>query len=286
MNLPIELVEQVALYVDRSCLLSLALVNSSMNAVALRLLYRHIHATTPDLVTVLADRPALAHCVRTLRVTMADTAKLACALSAMSQLRQLELSVPEDSSFVLANACCPNLTRFAATFALDSHVFEFIARSPLITELELDSLSLPVQRPLQLAHLVHFAGSSHIANLIHNASLQSVHITSGELSVALIDALPATVSVLAASTSLPPIQLLHKLAKSLPCLIYLRVLSTYTFQHLPDFENIANALADLQHLEAFELSGMHWDHQRVWQSKPLDVVPHHDDVASDLFYQY
>lgn len=41
------------------------------------------------------------------------------------------------------------------------------------------------------------------------------------------------------------------------------------------YENVAQALAALPNLQAFELSGMHWgslmeeDTERVWQSKPF-----------------
>jgi len=77
-------------------------------------------------------------------------------------------------------------------------------------------------------------------------------------------------------------------------------MTTYHFMHAPAvgfMDQVANALATLPDLTAFELSGMHWGSskradngsKRVWQSSPLgNTFNRSEDVAvnPEVFLQY
>lgn len=322
--LPQELLDAVAGNLEPCNLASFARVSSFCHPVAQRLLYRNL-IIAPQLhnysvVFTLVKKPALARHVRSFRITIqSDTPlfrafyrQLAVALSLMTELTALDVFVPEKTSWMLQASQTPRLHHFASSFSFDSHVARFIEHTARLRELELDSIiphTTPVN-PLVVPNLAHFVGSSQLAELIvPGRPIESIHLTSGDCTNTTIDALAAstaTVTVLGASTSSPPLPLLERLSKSVPHLVYLRVMSTYNFSEAPDvlfYENIAHALAALPHLQAFELSGMHWnsrkhDEERVWQSKPLNVdigteEPNspednalENDVASDLFYQY
>jgi len=110
----------------------------------------------------------------------------------------------------------------------------------------------------------------------------------------------ANVLVLGATASTPPVPLLQSIARHLPHLAYLRIMTTYHFTNAPAagfMDQVANALAALPDLTAFELSGMHWGSskreedgsKRVWQSAPLgNTFSRSEDPAinSDIFLQY
>ncbi|KAI0829492.1 hypothetical protein BC628DRAFT_1315399 [Trametes gibbosa] len=77
--------------------------------------------------------------------------------------------------------------------------------------------------------------------------------------------------VMSAITSAPPAPLLEALALAYPNLVCLRLMTTHALWDLPDlafYSRIANTLATLPHLTAFELSGMHWQSRRKSSEPP------------------
>jgi len=135
-----------------------------------------------------------------------------------------------------------------------------------------------------MPHLIQFIGSARAARaIVPGRPLQSIHLNEGDLveeDVACLAQANANVLVLGATASTPPVALLESIARHLPHLAYLRIMTTYHFTHAPEIgfmDQVANALSTLPDLTAFELSGMHWGSskraddgsKRVWQSAPL-----------------
>ncbi|KAF4602295.1 hypothetical protein EYR40_005500 [Pleurotus pulmonarius] len=328
--IPAELRDRVCAFLPKNDLLALAATSSLFLPVAQRRLYRHL-AVSPaahnlQLITVLARNPRLARLVRTLAVNVPHGAALlnafyrdlAAALSLMTELIDLEICIDPAASWVLShtpNTIFARLTRFSSTFPFDSHVTNFLERIPALTELELDpdpvsshTESIAPLSPSILSALNEFTGPSHVARaVVPGRPVQSIHITSGDLTTETVQTLKAAtadVVMLCASTSAQPVPFLQSLTLHLPRIEYLRLMTTYTFTEAPDaafYESVANALNTLPALVTFELSGMHWGSyttpqegdKRVWQSQPLtadspseaDLVID-DDLYFDEFFAY
>ncbi|ETW84347.1 hypothetical protein HETIRDRAFT_241295, partial [Heterobasidion irregulare TC 32-1] len=158
--LPTELIDAVAQNLDTPALVALARTASPLYPVARRLLYRNL-ALSPlahnlVLVPVLAARPHLARFVRTFSLVLPSSSvlfppfyrALASALAAMTQLTDLDLHIDPDVTWVLASApLYPRLSHFAASFPLDLHTAHFLARTPALEHLQLDSDPLPPPTP-------------------------------------------------------------------------------------------------------------------------------------------
>lgn len=347
--IPAELRDRVCAFLPKNDQLALAATSSAFLPVAQRRLYRHL-AVSPaahnlPVIAVLARNPQLARLVRTLSVNVPHGAgllnafyrDLATALSLMTELIDLEMSIDPAASWVLShtrNTMFSRLTRFSSTFPFDSHVTNFLERIPALTELELDpdpvsshTETIAPLSPSILSALSEFTGPSHVARaVVPGRPVQSIHITSGDLTTETVQSLKAATAdivMLCASTSAQPVPFLQSLTLHLPRIVYLRLMTTYTFTEAPDavsfflsnccsspsliasiqafYESVANALNTLPALVTFELSGMHWGSyttpqegdKRVWQSQPLtadspseaDVVID-DDLYFDEFFAY
>jgi hypothetical protein len=244
----------------------------------------------------------------------------------MTEVTSLELFVGSNASWVLlgTHGCVfTRLQRFACSFPLDSHVVDFLGNTESLLELEVDGISSPLSPPLptlpvaSVPLLCEFKGSSHAATaIVPGRPVQSIHLNSGDLTgddVAILARSTAHVAILGTTTSSLPVPLLQSLALHLPDLVYLRLImmTTFNFPEAPDavslssryshnvlkqfsqtFQNIANALALLPNLRAFELSGMPWgsslktaeNEGRIWQSQPLTNGPLDGDLHPDLFF--
>ena len=332
-NLPVELLDTICSHVPRPGLAALSQTSRSLHPVAQRVLYRRLSVSpfyrNLDVLTTLASRPDVAFFVRSISINLdtslpvlhASHTLLATALSHMPELTSLDMCINPHASWVLTElSTYPRLHRLACSFTLDSNVADFLTKTPSLQELELNtpaifhpsvlSSSLPLPA---IPSLRQFFGSSETARVIvPGRPLESIYLNSGELAEEDIKCLAngtARVRIFAATTrSLPNplLDLLDLLARHLPHVVYLRIMTTHTFPTAPDvvsdsflkipkisltetfpeqafYEQVANRLAALSDLSAFELSGMHWgsrrgSDKRVWHSHPL-ATAHSDGTA-------
>lgn len=316
-TLPVELIDNIIQNVFPTDLVAISRTCSALCPVALRFLYRHISVShwscNINVVATLAERPDLAHCVRSFSITTSAFSHyhlLANALSSMTEIVSLNLLIDSSASWVLKNnVTYHQLQQFTCTFPLDSIVAEFLGNTPALLQLQIDSIpcmphvlsSLPTTA---IPHLVHFIGSAHAARaIVPGRPVESIHLNEGDLAeedIASLAQASADVLLLGATASTPPVPLLESIARHLPHLVYLRITTTYHFTHAPAvgfMEQVANALAALPDLSTFELSGMHWGsstrgddgNKRVWQSAPLgNTFNRSEEVAidSEIFLQY
>jgi hypothetical protein len=212
----------------------------------------------------------------------------------MTEATSLNILVDSSASWVLEkagqNVTYHRLQQLTCAFPFDSNVAQFLVKAPALLELEVDSMPfepsppIPSLSPTTIPHLIQFIGSARAARaIVPGRPLQSIHLNEGDLveeDVACLAQANANVLVLGATASTPPVALLESIARHLPHLAYLRIMTTYHFTHAPEIgfmDQVANALSTLPDLTAFELSGMHWGSskraddgsKRVWQSAPL-----------------
>ncbi|KAF7985216.1 hypothetical protein HWV62_7848 [Athelia sp. TMB] len=327
-TLPVELIDNILQNVQAPDLAALALTCISLSPVAQRLLYRDITVSAwshnTKVVATLAKRPDLAIFVRSFSITTttqplvfaAFHRLLATALSSMTELTALSLNLADSStSWILEKAAqfsYNRLHQFTASFPLDQNVVNFLEKTPNLIELEVDSIrcpepASPVATLLSttIPHLAQFVGSVRAAKMIvPGRPLESIHLSEGDLvyeDVADFSRATGRVLVFSATASTPPVPLLESVAHCLPHLAYLRIMTTYQFTQAPKpgfMDQVANALATLPDLTAFELSGMQWgsskreddSSKRVWQSAPLTTAfIRPDDAiidAEEVFLQY
>jgi hypothetical protein len=325
-TLPVELVDNIIKNVSPTDLVAFSQTSSSLCPVAQRLLYRHISVSPWSrnicAVATLAKRPDLAHYVRSFSITTAALPPLfpafyrllAKALSGMTEVISLNLLIDSNASWVLEkagqNVTYHRLQQFNCAFPLDITVTEFLSKTPMLLQLEVDSIpclpSLPIPSvpATTTPHLVQFIGSARAARaIVPGRPLESIHLNEGDLmeeDLACLARANADVLVLGATASASPVPLLECIARHLPRLAYLRIMTTYHFTHAPAagfMDQVANALAALPDLTAFELSGMHWGSskradggsKRVWQSTPLGTTFNRSEdvtIDSDVFLQY
>ena len=140
--LPVELLDAICHRAQPTDLAVLSRTCSSISPVAQRHLYRHLSVSAASrnlqAVVTLAKRPELARNMRTfsLRAGCATLFQpflrlVGMALSCMTELVDLGLFVDPDASWILSQVCCPypRLTRFSSSFALDTHVAEFLSKT-------------------------------------------------------------------------------------------------------------------------------------------------------------
>jgi hypothetical protein len=259
-TLPVELVDHIIQNVLPADLVALCRTSSSLGPVAQRLLYRRISISfwsrNINVVATLAKRPDLAHCVRSFSITTlafpplfpAFYRLLATALSGMTEVTSLNLLIDSSASWVLKHATERNgtyyrLQQFTCAFSLDHIVAEFLDNTPALLQLEVDSVpSLPPSPILSLPstaipHLVQFVGSARAARaIVPGRPVESIHLNEGDVveeDIASLARANANVLVLAATASTPPVPLLESIARHLPHLAYLRIMTTCHFTHAP-----------------------------------------------------
>jgi hypothetical protein len=261
-TLPVELVDSIFKNVAAPDLVALSSTCSSLCPVAQRLLYRHITISAwshnINAVPTLAKRPDLALFVRSFTITTAAMSPLfpafyhllATAMSGMTELTSLNILVDSSVSWVLEkagqNVTYHRLRQLTCAFPFDSNVARFLAKAPALLELEVDSIpyepstSIPIPSlsPTTIPHLNQFIGSARAARVIvPGRPLQNIHLNEGDLvedDVACLAQANANVLVLGATASTPPVALLESIARHLPHLVYLRIMTTYHFTHAPE----------------------------------------------------
>ncbi|KAF9485385.1 hypothetical protein BDN70DRAFT_927630 [Pholiota conissans] len=304
MALPTELLDHIASFVPHRHLPALASASARLCHVAQRRLFRHIalDARTLRAVLVLARCPHLARHVRSFALRIPPDAqllrafylKLQRALSNMSALTDLDLSLDHAASWVLCTPHAPvfpRLARFASAFRLDAHVAEFLNKTPALRELEIDAATpdaLRVLRPDALPLLAQFTGASDAAQLlVPTRPVEHIHLISGDFTEELATTLArsaAPILVLAAATSSHSVSLIGTLTRCMDRLVHLRIVTTYNFEDAPDtsyFANVADALTSLPDLQSCEIWGVHWissqkslhDERKVWESESFNTAP-------------
>lgn len=256
--LPIELIDHLTAFVATADYVALSQVNTRFYHVVQRHLYRHVHVddTNTACVLTLGRKPHLARNVRTFAVRLNPFSKpsllsswyrqLHCAISHMSELTSLEMSIDQAASWVMqtpSDAAYPRLRRFVSSFHLDDHVAHFLNKADALLDLEIDSLntySLPVVslRANAIPLLQHFTGSSHAAQVIvPSRPVGHIHLNSGDLTEDVADSLAkstAPILVLAAATSSHSVSLIGTLTRCMNHLMHLRIVTTYNFSDAPD----------------------------------------------------
>lgn len=256
-SLPVELLDNILQYTASPELVALSRTCSSISPVALRLLYRHIvispWSRNISAVTTLAKKSDLAHFVRSFSITTAAFPPLfpafyrllASALSRITEVTSLNLLIDSGASWILGdNITYPRLQQFNCSFPLDSIVTEFLARTPALLQLEVDSLPCVPSSPIPtlpvatIPHLVQLVGSPRaVRAIVPGRPLESIHLSEGDLieeDLACLAKGTADVLLLGATASTPPVPLLESIARHLPHLAYLRIMTTYHFTQAPE----------------------------------------------------
>jgi len=258
--LPAELLDNICHHAPLPDLVALSRTSSLFYTLTQRLLYRHISidstSTSLAVVLTLARKPHVARHVRTFAIRLDPYTttvlhsyyrRLREALSNMSQLTSLDMSVDPTASWVLrmrSDVKFLRLQHFASSFPLDSHVAHFLCRAEAIRQLEVDSFPIsdpiaPSSLPVTATpHLSCFIGSSQAAQaVIPGRPVEEIHLNSGDMTEDVVRGLAkstASVLLLGASTSSLPLPLLGTLAELMPQLKYLRMMTAYNFLDAPD----------------------------------------------------
>ncbi|EAU84572.1 hypothetical protein CC1G_00091 [Coprinopsis cinerea okayama7 len=314
-TLPFELLHAIADSVDdRRDLVALARCCSILNAVANRVLYRHISLTANKnplaVANVLEQNPHLARHVRSFAIVVPPTfsppthaySSLANALAHMLNIESLKLTLDPALSWVLPtapNLAFPRLRDFTSLFPLDHNTSAFLAKTPALLSLELNHDLTPASSPAplpasSLPRLQSFAGSSQAAQaIVPGRPVSSISMHSGDLTEFVLHSLAkstAAVSFLDATTASLPLPLLETMAIAIPELQELRLATTYNLWdewfNTPFIQNIKNALISMDNLKTAEVSGMLWrwlnKEGRVLANEPqLPASNDDDDLGSN-----
>lgn len=259
-DLPIELLDAICQNVLPTDLVALSRTSSFIYPVAQRLLYRHLSVSPAShnlaVVVTLSKRPGIARFVRSFAISLDAYSpvfpsfyrRLATALTYMSELTSLDLFIDASANWVLQAAAAasiyPRLHHFACSFPFDTHVVDFLNRADALLELEVDSIPVSHPPPIPLLpltsipRLIQFTGSSQAAvAIVPGRPVESLHLNSGDLTEEDVDRLSKSTSrivVLGSTTTEQPVPLLESLSQKMPYLVYLRIMTMYTFFKAPD----------------------------------------------------
>jgi len=314
---PAEILDNICLHLPDTDLVSIASVNTTFTTISQRILYRHIVSSVltdadPGVVKTLASRPDISQYVRSFSLTFrGDHAfqfhpYLSSALASMTGLESLDLLIGSDNSSVL-RSCCNylRLRHFSCSFAFDQNLADFLQRTPNIVELELHSASASESSSVVLSstcipRLAHFLGPSCVAELVvPGRPVQALFLSSGLLTESILSQLVRSTSpvvLLDAILNTELITCLDAIARYLPSLSYLRLMSVLPFDGHPDtafFDHVAKILHKMPDLTSFEFSGMNWSSfthtnslsggKRFWQLRPPSpTFPSLDMRSEDL----
>ncbi|KDQ64819.1 hypothetical protein JAAARDRAFT_145966 [Jaapia argillacea MUCL 33604] len=322
-TLPFELLDGICQNLCPADLVSLARTSSWLCPASQRFLYRHVSvspwARNISVVATLAKRRDIAATVRSFSIVIDDGRTspfpafyqlLARALSGMTRLTSLSLLIDPNASWVLDSSLGTHTTyhhlrHFTCSFPLDSHVAHFLAETPTLIELQVDSAPTSSHHPCaslpstSIPNLNQFIGSATAAKeIVPGRPVETVHLYNGELTEESIGDLArstAPIAALGAMTRMAPVTVLDTLARHIPSIAYLRLMAVDDFSVLPTsefYEQVAAKLAGLPELSTFELCGIHWGSfkrdeghdRRVWQAGPLSsvVVPERDGEESNI----
>lgn len=273
-NLPLDILHALCAFLDTSSLLNLSRTHSVFYPYTQRNIYRHVAISSlPNAVRcikTLHNNPDFALFVRSFSLRIDANAallgafvdNLASVLVDMSNLASLDLVLPPAASRVLASSSprlarlhpdrSPSyhrLSRFSSNFGLDASLCTFLARTPALKELQLGDaaattavlpLAQPAASPLPvdaLPNLALFTGSCSDATIIvPGRPLESVHLYSGDLDEAVLDALARSstpITIFGSLTNSLSPSILHALASSLPHLQHLRIMTMYHSSNHP-----------------------------------------------------
>lgn len=247
MSIPLELIDQVCLYVPLDDLCRVARSSSVLCAVAQRFLYQDVSIDSRSLALTLtlANKPHIARHVRAFTIALAPGATLlpayfralTTAISHMHEIVSLSIALPERLSRVLLThqgTVFPSLRRFQASFALDPHLIQFLGKAPGLRSLTLDQTihvhNTEIPSSL-LPNLTSFSGSSHAAQtLVPGRPVSTIFLTSGDLTLEVVSDLAkssAPIATLDGTTTLLPLPILESLSASMPELENIRLTTTY-----------------------------------------------------------
>lgn len=246
------------------------------------------------------------------------------AIQGMRHVTDLEVHIDSSLSWVLFDHArsldlthYPNLESFSCSFPLDTNVTRFLEGTPSLQSLQVAaSPDAAVLAKTAIPFLTTYTGPACLLPQLLGSRPVTTLFLSGDLSVEDVESLAGTSSVpqpadgpergsasapemhrietLSAITSAPPVAVIAALTRACPNLTSLRVITTCPFWETPDtafYGQIANALASLRALGAFELGGMQWEFrpktvapadrclQKEWLSPP--VSPRSADVAAN-----
>ncbi|KAI0092822.1 hypothetical protein BDY19DRAFT_1024845 [Irpex rosettiformis] len=248
-------------------------------------------------VNTLASRPHLSPLVRKFSLTIEDDAadldqkyyvRLSQALRSLQDVTSLELHIDANLSWVLPKSSSyPHLRHFSCSFGLDKDVTMFLTRTPALRSLQLAAESpncCPLPRSA-VPNLISYTGPPNLLpQLLPARPLNSLHL-SGDLTIEDIEhftdaptptathphcrdrwSTPTTsgadaIETLSTITSAHPVSVIEALAGACPNLVSLQLIASYAFWQAPDITfctRVSAALSHLRHLNAFELSGIHW----------------------------
>jgi hypothetical protein len=321
---PPELLDSICNHLPTPDLLSLASANYTLNAIAQRTLYRNISITPAtnglSLLSTLAARPHTAAHVRTFSVTVHNErphnfySLLAKALKQMTELTSLTLFLDPDASWVLnSEARYLNLTSFSSSFPLDSHLVDFLSRTPTVIDLQVGSalpsndqseINLP---PTSIPNLVRFTGPHNAARLVVPQrpieALFLSQVISDDSLFAQLSLSKSNITIFDAVVSLGLLPCVTAISQAMPSLHYLRLMTVAPLDENFDpvrrhplefafkrshslfffiqslYQQLSDALGSMSALASFEYSGMNWtcwndsDSKRVWQSSPPTPNP-------------
>ncbi|GJE84607.1 hypothetical protein PsYK624_006830 [Phanerochaete sordida] len=227
------------------------------------------------------------------------------AIQGMRHLTDLEVHIDSSLSWVLFDLTrspdlthYPNLASFACSFPLDDTVARFLEGTPSLQSLQVAaSPDCAVLAKPAIPFLSTYTGPACLLPQLLGSRPVTTLFLSGDLALADVETLAGTSNVpasgngpecgsatapemrrietLSAITSAPPVAVIAALTQACPNLTSLRVITTCPFWDTPDttfYGQIANALASLPSLGAFELSGMQWEF-RPKTVAPADMCP-------------
>ncbi|KAF6751282.1 hypothetical protein DFP72DRAFT_907987 [Ephemerocybe angulata] len=252
------------------------------------------------LLSILLHKPQLAAYVRTVKFLVApDSQAIQSCLSslevaslALAQMRglvSLSISIPPQSSSTVlpigSTAFFPDLRDLQLSFKLDSHLVEFLTRTPGLTCLKLDQAEdIPPQASLPpillpntlLPNLTSISGPVALVQaLVPGRPVSSIFITSGNLTNAAVTQIglsSAAISTLDAKISSAPIPIIQELVISAPHLTHLRLATTYDlwldFFNVVFIDQVKTVLSGLGQLRTANIAGL------IWKWSALHVLTH------------
>jgi len=174
---------------------------------------------------------------------------LATAVANMTEIFSLELFIDPKASWILHNTeniIYSRLQRFACTFPFDSHVTQFLSKADDLLELEVHEEEFAPQPPpisstlprSAIPRLSQFVGSSGVAmDIVPGRPVSNITLLSGDLTptgVAALATASAPVEILGVTTSSVPSSLLETITECMPHLMYLRIMTNYSFPAAPE----------------------------------------------------
>lgn len=245
-SFPPELLDSICSLLLPADLLSLASANYTLSAVAQRTLYRNISITPAtsnlSVLNTLAARPHIATHVRTFSITVHHEQPnpfytlLAKALEQMTELTSLTIFLDVDASHVLnSDARYLNLTSFASSFSFDSHLVDFLSRTPAVVDLQVGStlpsndqseINLP---PTSIPNLVRFTGPYHTARIVVPQrpieALFLSQVISDDSIFAQLSLSKSNITIFDAVVSLGLLPCVTAISQVMPSLHYLRLMT-------------------------------------------------------------